>query len=304
MGMAGRTLLWLADRQNAQRLISGAPPTRRVSRRFVAGESIGEAVVALQNLQAKGLGGVLNLLGEGVTGVQDADAAAAAYAEAIAAAAGAQVPTTVTIKLTQLGLLFDRPGAEGRLRGIGERAAAASLGLEVDMEQSAYVTATIDTYLAARLQPLPRLAIQAYLHRTPDDVQELIRERAPIRLVKGAYLEPASAALVDSRAISSRFAELATLLLERGEDPAFATHDTMLISHVVREARRLGRDQRSFEFQLLYGIRRDLQQRLASSGFRVRVYVPYGTAWYAYLVRRLAERPANLRFFARALVGR
>lgn len=172
------------------------------------------------------------------------------------------------------------------------------------MEQSDYVTATIDAYRAAALHPLPRLALQAYLHRTPDDLRALMPAKVPVRLVKGAYLEPADTALQDGRSITNRFAELATLLLESGEDPAFATHDTSLIGHVIREARRLGRDQRSFEFQLLYGIRRDLQSQLASSGFRVRVYVPFGSAWYPYLVRRLAERPANIRFFARALVGR
>jgi len=304
MGLARRTLLWLADRRHTQKLISGAPMTRRVARRFVAGERPEDAVDALRDLQAKGLGGILNLLGEGVTDPAGAEAAAGAYLESISAADAAQVPTTVSIKLTQLGLLFDAPGCRSHLRAIADRAATARLGLEVDMEQSDYVSATIDTYLCAGVEPLPRLAIQAYLHRTPDDLRRLMPAGARVRLVKGAYLEPAAVAISDGRAVTQRFAELATLLLENGDDPAFATHDSSLIDHVAGEARRLRRDRQAFEFQLLYGIRRDLQLRLAASGFRVRVYVPFGSAWYPYLVRRLAEKPANLRFFARALVGR
>ncbi|MDQ6846782.1 MAG: proline dehydrogenase family protein [Candidatus Dormibacteraeota bacterium] len=304
MGVTARTLLWLADRRNAQKLISRASLTRRVAQRFVAGEHIEEAIDALRRLHARGLDGILNLLGEGVTDSTDAEGAAIAYVEAIAAATAAGVPTTVSIKLTQLGLVFDRLECQARLRRIGDTAAAAELGLEVDMEQSDHVTATIDAYLGAGLATLPRLAVQAYLHRTPEDLRTLIPLGVRVRLVKGAYLEPRRTAIQDARSISGRFGELATLLLESGDDPAFATHDSSLIDHVAREARRLGRDQQTFEFQMLYGVRRDLQLRLADGGFRVRVYVPFGSGWYPYLVRRLAERPANLRFFARALVGR
>ncbi len=304
MSLTRKALLWFADRRNAQRLISAAPVTRRVSRRFVAGEHIGDAIRALRELDTKGLGSILNLLGEAVSDGGEADAAAAAYAEAITAASATGIPAAITIKPTQLGLVFDPDGCRARLRQIGAQAAASSLGLEVDMEQSDHVSDTIAAYLDAGLDPLPRLAIQAYLHRTPEDVRALSREHARVRLVKGAYLEPARAAIQDGRAITARFAELTTTLLEQGDDPAFATHDTTLIDHVVREARRLERSKTDFEIQMLYGIRRDLQIRLVERGFRVRVYVPFGSAWYAYLVRRLAERPANLRFFARALVGR
>jgi proline dehydrogenase len=303
MDLARRSLLWFADRRNAQRLISSAPVTRRVSRRFVAGERTEDAIEALRRLSARGLGGILNLLGESVSDRSEAEAAAAGYAEAIRAAAAEQLPTTVTLKLSQLGLLFDADGCRARFKRIGAKAASTALGLEVDMEQAEHVSATIDAYLAAQMDPLPRLALQAYLHRTPDDLRLLNGKQARIRLVKGAYLEPSSVALQDHRSISRRFAELTTVLLAEGSDPAFATHDSALIDHAVREARRLGRDPREYEFQFLYGIRRDLQVRLADSGFRVRVYVPFGSAWYAYLVRRLAERPANLRFFLRALIG-
>jgi proline dehydrogenase len=303
MDLARRSLLWFADRRNAQRVISGAPVTRRVARRFVAGERTEDAIEVLRRLREQGLGGILNLLGESVTDANEAEAATAAYEEAISAAAGEHLSTAVTIKLTQLGLLFDPQGCLRRLQRIGARAASTSLGLEVDMEQAEHVAATLDMYKSSGLEPLPRIAVQAYLHRTPQDVGDLNARQARVRLVKGAYLEPASVALQDHSAISRRFAELSTTLLAGGTDPAFATHDTVLIVHVLREARRLRRGPADYEFQFLYGIRRDLQQRLAKRGFRVRVYVPFGSAWYAYLVRRLAERPANLRFFARALVG-
>jgi proline dehydrogenase len=303
MDIARHALLWFADRRGAQRLIASAPVTRRVAARFVAGEHMQDAVRALGELSASGLAGSLNLLGESVTDSAEAESAAAEYEESIGAASSTGLAATVSVKLSQLGLSFDRDGCRRRLERIGERAASSTPGLEVDMEHSASVGDTIATYLDATVQPRPRLALQAYLHRTPDDLRSLSECHARIRLTKGAYLEPPSVALQDHREITRRFAELSTLLLESGTDPAFATHDSALISHVLREARRLGRRQGDFELQFLYGIRRDLQLRLANAGFRVRVYVPFGSAWYPYLVRRLAERPANLRFFARALMG-
>jgi proline dehydrogenase len=304
MGLTRRALLWAGDRKHAQRLISRAPLARRVAARFVAGETAADAIAAIKQLNTSGLGGILDLLGEGVTEPAEAEAAAGAYADAVAAAAQARVSATASLKLTQLGLLLDRRGCAARLGRIGRQGVEAGVGIEVDMEQSEYVDATIETYLASGLEPLPRLAIQAYLHRTPDDLSALLTAGARIRLVKGAYLEPADCAIQQADAIDRRYCELATLLLEKGRDPAFATHDTAIIDHVVRHAERIGLGRDAFEFQMLYGIRRDLQMRLARRGFCVRVYVPFGSAWYPYLVRRLAERPANLRFFARSLVGR
>lgn len=304
MRPTARMLLWMADRKNAQRLVSQVPLTRRVAQRFVAGESVAEAIDALRPLQTRGLGGVLNLLGEGVTDSSDVEMAVGAYAEAIAAAAAAGVDTTVSLKPSQLGLGFDPQRCRAHLGSISDAAGGAGLGLEVDMEQSDQVTATIDAYLGAEMAPLPRLAVQAYLHRTSEDLRTLTSAGARVRLVKGAYLEPSSTAIQDGQSISRRFGELATYLLESGHDPAFATHDSALIDHIVGEARRLGRGQDRFEFQMLYGVRRDLQFQLADRGFRVRVYVPFGSGWYPYLVRRMAEKPANLRFFVRALVSR
>lgn len=297
------TLLWLGSRRNAQVLITRVPLTRRVAGRFVAGDHAADATEAIRRLNSLGVDGVLNLLGEGVTTSADADAAVAAYIAAITAAEG-RVRTSITVKPSQLGLLVDAQGCALRLREVADRAEAAGLGVEVDMEQASHVAATVTMFLDSGVSPLPRLAVQACLHRTPSDIDALLSAGARIRLVKGAYLEGPEVAIQQPAAITRRYAELTTALLERGIDPAFATHDTVLIDHAVAEARRLGRDQPDFEFQMLYGIRRDLQVALARRGFRVRAYVPFGPAWYPYLVRRLAERPANLRFFVRALVGR
>src|SRR5665213_2861456 len=220
-------LLWLGSRKNAQLVISRVPLTRRVARRFVAGDRAEDATEAIRRLNAQGVDGVLNLLGEGVTTSADADAAAAEYADAIAVAAG-QVRTSITLKPSQLGLLFDAAGCAARLRQVAVQAAAAGLGLEVDMEQSSHVAATIETFLSAGLDPLPRLAIQACLHRSPSDLETLIGAGVRTRLVKGAYLEGPGVAIQQTGAISRRYGELSTLLLERGADPAFATHDSTL----------------------------------------------------------------------------
>ena len=303
MGVTRRALLWLGERQNAQRVISRAPLTRRVARRFVAGERTEDAVEAIGRLNARGLGGILNLLGEGVTDAAGIDTAVAGYAEAIAAAAEAQLNTSLTVKPSQLGVSIDATRVRGHLREIDQLARDSGVGLEVDMEHADLVEATLDAYLGAGLNPLPRLALQACLHRSPDDLRSLMHAGARIRLVKGAYLEPSRVAIQDADAVSASYREMTSQLLQNGDDPAFATHDSSLIRHAIREARRLGRSRQSYEFQMLYGIRRDLQSQLAQAGFRVSVYVPFGSSWYPYLVRRLAERPANLRFFARALIG-
>ncbi|HKR99616.1 MAG TPA: proline dehydrogenase family protein, partial [Candidatus Dormibacteraeota bacterium] len=258
MEVTRRGLLWLSDRPRAQRLIAQAPLTGRVAGRFVAGEHTEDAIRAVRTLNASGLGGILNLLGEGVVDRRGIDGAMAGYREAIAAASKARVDTTVTIKPSQIGVALDPSLCEENLRTVAAEARAASIGLEVDMEHSELVEATVEAYLGAGVDPLPRLAVQAALHRTPDDVRRLSAAGVPVRLVKGAYLEPSQVALQNHADIDAQYAELASSLLERGHDPAFGTHDTSLIKHVIREARRLGRAKRSYEFQMLYGIRRDV----------------------------------------------
>ena len=273
-------------------------------RRFVAGDSLDDALQVIGELNRSGIGGILDELGEGVHETAAADRAASDYAAALQAARQRGVDTAVTVKLTQLGLLVDMTACLGRLTSLCDQAETAGIRLEIDMEHSDVVDATLEVYrqLAAS-HPPPRLAVQAYLHRTPEDVRVLAELRAPIRLVKGAYAEPEETALQSQEELSARYRELVDWLFEHHPDPAFGTHDGAMLGYAQTAARRRGLGRRSFEIQMLYGVRRDLQQELARAGYRVKIYVPFGSAWYPYLVRRLAERPANLRFFARSLRG-
>jgi len=303
MSVTRRALLWLGGRPGAQGLVQGMPLSRTVVRRFVAGDSVDAALSIIASLNRTGIGGILDELGEGVRDTAEAERARSDYSAALEATRRQGVDTAVAVKLTQLGLLVDREGCEQRIAGLCDQAERLAIRIEIDMEQSDVVDGTLEVYrrLVASRRP-PRLAIQAYLRRTPADLRELAGLGAPIRLVKGAYAEPEERALQQPDEISDRYRELTDWLFDHHPDPAFGTHDGAMIGYAQSAARRRGLDRRSFEVQMLFGIRRDLQQELASAGYRVRTYVPYGSAWYPYLVRRLAERPANLRFFARSLV--
>lgn len=303
MSATRRALLWLGERPRAQHLVQQVPLSRRFVRRFVAGDRLESALGVIAELNAAGVGGVLDELGEGVRDIDQAEHAAADYAAALDAVKARGLDTTVAVKLTQLGLLVDAAGCRSRLDTLCGKAERLGTRLEIDMEQSAVVGATLDVYRSlAASHPPPRLAVQAYLHRTPADLRSLAAVAAPIRLVKGAYAEPPEVALQTPEAISARYRELMEWLFDHHPDPAFGTHDGAMVGHAQTIARRRGLGKRSFEVQMLYGVRRDMQLELARAGYRVRVYVPFGSAWYGYLVRRLAERPANLRFFARSLL--
>jgi proline dehydrogenase len=303
MSVTRRALLWLGGRRGAQGIVQRTPLSRSVVRRFVAGDTVEAALSTIAALNRSGIGGILDELGEGVQDTAEAERARSDYSAALEAARRQGVDTAVAVKLSQLGLLVDREGCERRIASLCDQAERLGLGLEIDMEQSGVVEATLEVYrrLVASRRP-PRLAIQAYLHRTPDDLRELAALRAPIRLVKGAYAEPEDRALQQPEEIAARYRELTEWLFDHHPDPALGTHDGAMIGFAQSAARRRGRDRRTFEVQMLYGIRRDLQQELANAGYRVRTYVPYGSAWYPYLVRRLAERPANLRLVARSLL--
>ena len=212
---------------------------------------------------------------------------------------------SISIKLSQLGQTVDRGACAENLHRILDRAQAVDVTVEIDMEDSSLVPDTLDQFRrAAAGHPHTRLAIQAALRRTPLDLETLAPLRPRIRLVKGAYAEPAQVAQQAGREISAQYRFLTDWLFRHGEDPAFGTHDSELIGYARRAAAEAGKGPREFEFQMLYGVRRDVQQELARRGHRIRVYIPYGSAWYPYLTRRMAERPANLIFFLRALAGR
>ena len=303
--MLGRTLLWASENPRIQRLVTEGKLTRLVVERFVAGAELEDAIRAIKELNTKGIGGILDLLGEGVTDPDGAQAAADEYLRSIKRIDETGVDTTVSVKLTQLGLAFDKGRCIDHLRLLAAEAQGVGTIVEIDMEQVEYVTDTIEVYRALRNDfPQLRLAIQAYLRRTLADLESLKDVPPKIRLVKGAYSEPPEAAFQKSSEIDGQYRFLIDWLFANGEDPGIATHDSRLIHHAKQTAEQMRKPVDCFEIQMLYGIRRDLQLQLAEQGYRVRVYVPFGSAWYPYLMRRMAERPSNLRFFLRAVVGK
>lgn len=301
--MLGRMLLWASENARVQQLVTEGKLTQHAVHRFIAGDNLDDAIEVIKDLNARGIGGILDLLGEGVADLAGAQAAADEYLTSIKRIEETGIDTTVAVKLTQLGLALDKGACIDHLRRLAAEAQAIGATVEIDMEQSDFVFDTLDVYRLLHADfPDLRVAMQAYLRRTPVDLETFAALKPKVRLVKGAYAEPDDLAFQKTAEIDSQYRFITDWLFERGTDPGIATHDGGLIDHARRaaEARGLGRD--SFEIQMLYGIRRELQEKLASQGYRVRVYVPFGSAWYPYLMRRMAERPANLRFFLRALV--
>jgi proline dehydrogenase len=303
--MLGKMLLWASEKQRVHRMVTEGKLTRSVVKRFVAGDQLEDAVEVIKDLNSRGIGGILDLLGEGVADPAGAQAAADEYLASIKRIAETGIDTTVAVKPTQLGLAFDKGACIDHLRRLAAEAQAINVIVEIDMEQSDYVPDTIDMYRLLHSDfPTLRMAIQAYLRRTSVDLEGLATLKPKIRLVKGAYAEPEDLAFQKKDEIDGQYRFLTDWLFEKGTDPGIATHDSELIAHAQRASERTGGGKEGFEMQMLYGIRRDLQEELARQGYRVRVYVPFGSAWYPYLMRRMAERPANLKFFLRAVAGK
>ncbi|MFN2389996.1 MAG: proline dehydrogenase family protein [Actinomycetota bacterium] len=300
--VVSRTLLWASERPSVRRLVTGGRLSRAVVERFVAGEHLDDAITAIEDLNRRDIGGILDLLGEGVRDAAGAVMAADEYRASIKSIEVNGIDTTVSVKLTQLGLVFDKDGCIRHLRELATEAHAIGKTLEIDMEQSEFVTDTLDVYRTLRKDfDDVRVAVQVYLRRTPADLESLADLEPKIRLVKGAYAEPEAIAFQKKAEVDAQFEYLTGWLFEHGTDPAIGTHDPKLLRHAQSVAERHG-GRRSFEIQMLYGVGRELQERLVGEGYRVRVYVPFGAAWYPYLMRRIAERPANIRFFLRALL--
>jgi proline dehydrogenase len=291
-------VLWLTGVPAVRRFVTTSPLGRRVALRFVAGESLEDGIRAARGLNEAGIGAMLDHLGENVTSREQAAAVADHYALALKRIEEAgDLECNISIKLTQLGLDLDFDLCLENTERV--LAVAADRGTEVmiDMESSAYVDRTLDVLRRLRERyPRVGVALQAYLYRTTEDVFRL-PDGAPVRLVKGAYLEPPTIAYRRRADVDRSFARLFVTLLARGHEVHVATHDPRLLAGACRLT-----DDRSawgrVELQMLYGIRRDLQSMYASQGRPVRTYIPYGDQWYPYLTRRLAERPANLWFFA------
>ncbi len=303
--MANALLVWAAGNPTLERLVAHSRVAANTVHRFVAGDELADAVAVTEWLNSRGIGGILDLLGEGVTDLRRAAEATAAYCESAAIIPARGLDATISVKLSHLGLTIDRDTCLANLNQILEQARGVGVAVEIDMEQSSLVTDTIAVYRDCVTQHSTlRLAIQACLRRTPWDLETLAPLKPRIRLVKGAYSEPLELSLRARAEVTAQYRFLTGWLFEHGADPAFGTHDSACIDHAKAAAVRAGMGPNDFEFQMLYGVRRELQQELAREGHRVRVYIPFGSAWYPYLMRRMAERPANLRFFVRALVGR
>lgn len=302
--MLRRTLLYLSEQNWLRHWMENSSISRKLTSRFIAGQSLPEGIRVLQHLSRERILGTLDCLGENVTSLDDARRSREAYLAALDEIERASLASTVSIKLTQFGLDFSEGACRANVIALIERAQAIQTRIEVDMESSAYTERTLE--MVVRLNELfpgqVRAVIQAYLYRSEDDIRMLSVHRIPVRLCKGAYREPPSVAFAKKAEVDANYLKLVKLLLAEGNYPAIASHDESIIREVVRHIREQKIAADRFEFQMLYGIRRDLQRKLVSQGFRLRLYVPYGDAWYPYFMRRLAERPANLLFLVKNLV--
>jgi proline dehydrogenase len=298
--MLRSTLLKLSESKGFARWVTSNRTTRRMSHRFVAGEELDEAISAARVCNDQGMLVSLDYLGENVSTADDAQRARDAYLEVFDRIAAEKLNANVSCKLTQLGLDLSPEFCEGQLLSIVERAASSGNFLRVDMEGSAYTERTIDVVKKVRSRsPAIGTVIQAYLYRSEQDIQDLLSIGCRIRLCKGAYKEPPQVAYPKKEDVDANYVKLVRLLLLSGFYHGIATHDPRMIGATIRIAAENKVSKDDFEFQMLYGVRTDLQRRLVRDGYRLRIYIPYGRDWFPYFMRRLAERPANLGFFVR-----
>ncbi len=295
--------LWASRRRRLARMAAGSSVTRGIVQRFVAGEDLPAALAALVRLHSRGFATTVDVLGESVNTVEAAHAAADRYIEVLDALAERGLDRNVSVKLTQLGLDLEPALCRENLIRILAHAAELGAFVRVDMEDHTHTQATIDLVRQLHaVYPGVGVVVQAYLRRSAADVAVLNADRVRVRLCKGAYDEPADVAFPHKPDVDESFRTLAEALLRDGTYPALATHDELLVAWTRGFADREGIDRSRFEFQMLYGVRRDLQERLVADGYTVRVYVPFGTEWYPYFMRRLAERPANVLFMTRSVL--
>jgi len=295
-------LLYLSEREGAKNLLTSLPAGRRLADRFIAGETLENAVRAVRQLNAEGFEVTLDHLGESVSDQATAEEACRVYVSLLDRIAAERLRSHISIKLTQLGLAFSEELAQGLLGTICEAAVRRHNFVRIDMESSAYVDATLRVFRkAAAPRDVLGVVIQSYLYRSERDVDELLHQGVRIRLVKGAYQEPREVAYADKTDVDRNFVVIMQKLLLSGIYHGIATHDAQMVAatEALARAHQIGSDR--FEYQMLYGIQRQLQRTLLRRGYRVRVYVPYGSQWYAYFMRRLAERPANVLFVLRQL---
>lgn len=295
--MLKNTLLYMAQNESIRKFVMTSRTGRGISQRFVAGAGLDEAIEATRVLNQQGLHVTLDHLGENVADAEEAQATAQGYREILDRIKGTGVDANISIKLTALGLDISQELCEKNMAQLLEHAQQFPIFVRIDMEGSAYTERTVDMTLRLhdRFEHVGTV-IQSCLYRSKQDVEQLIAQGVRVRLVKGAYKELKAVAFQVKADVDRNYVRLMTQLMQRGNYPAIATHDEAIINAACKYAHDNGISKDAFEFQMLYGIRRDLQEKLVSKGYHVRVYVPYGSQWYPYLVRRMAERPANLMF--------
>jgi proline dehydrogenase len=303
MHVLRRSMLTIADRPSVERLIRSERVANRIVWRFIAGEDLEAAIKAVSDLAAKGITSTLDELGENVSTKTEAQAATDSAVQSLNRLAGAKLEPNISVKLTMLGLDLGDDVATDHMVQILDAAQAVDGFVRIDMEGSAYAARTMQIFevLHDRYPDEVGIVIQSYLLRARADTERMIERKARVRLVKGAYAEPESVAFKQKSQIDLNYQWLMELLLDKGNYPAIATHDPELIEAAKRFATQHGIGSERYEFQMLYGVRRDEQQALVDQGYRMRVYVPFGTAWYPYFSRRIAERPANAIFVLRQI---
>ncbi len=291
------TLLYMAQNERLRDFVVQNRMTRSMARRFVAGETLNDATQATRVLNKRGIQVALDHLGENVSDEREARASTQGYLSAIENVKQTGIGANISVKLTALGLDISKELCEENLVAILEQASEYGIFVCIDMEGSAYTQQTVDITLRMhqRFEHVGTV-IQSYLYRSRKDVEQLVAGGVRVRLVKGAYKEPQAIAFQAKADVDRNYIQLMMLLLSRGNFPAIATHDEAIIAAVRKFTRDHGIGRDAFEFQMLYGVRRDLQDMLVQQGYNVRVYVPYGSQWYPYLMRRMAERPSNLMF--------
>lgn len=309
MGLMRSALLWGSRQRWIERQFRRRRFARKAVSRFMPGEHVDEALRAAEPLQSDGMPSIITCLGENVTTLDEAKQVRRDYVDALARIAERSLDTHVSIKLTHLGLDLDREAAFTHLLALTEEAAQRGNFMWVDMESSEYVDVTLDIYSRVHDQmPNIGVCVQAYLYRTGEDLDRLLRQDSTIRLVKGAYREPPAVAFPKKGDVDENYFQLAERLLEHAkrstvQPHAIATHDPSLITRIRRRAAELDLSRTRWEVDMLYGIRTDAQHDLVRDGVATRILISYGDAWFAWYMRRLAERPANVGFVVRSMLG-
>lgn len=300
--MMKRILLYMSEQPKLQKLAVNMKVSRRTARRFVAGDTVDEAVAGVLELNRKGFNATLDYLGEHITTKEEATVATQEYLKALDTLSRSKANSNVSLKLTQFGLAIDEELCRQNVESIVRKARELDNFVRIDMEGSDCTDSTLRVFTALRsIYDNVGIVVQAYLFRTEKDILDVLKLKSRVRLCKGAYKEPPEISFAKKSDTDKNFVKLMQILLKSGIYHGIATHDPEMIraTKEFEAAEKIGKER--FEFQMLYGIRRDLQDQLLREGYNVRIYVPYGKQWYSYLMRRMAERPANLLFVIRNL---